>query len=99
MHYVFISCAYEVSFDPMCMDTVTVRYPGINPIQARKLTIGEYCDPKPAIPASMLPLEPQASRMLGVLEKKHNARQHLQANAISFSSFRKDAPKGGEPDV
>lgn len=94
-----IGAKVEVSFDPMCMDTVTVRYPGINPIQAKKLTIGEYCDPKPAIPASMLPLEPQASRMLGVLEKKHNARQHLQANAISFSSFRKDTPKGGEPDV
>ena len=94
-----IGAKVEVAFDPMCMDTVTVRYPGIDPIQARKLTIGEYCDPKPAIPASMLPLEPQASRMLGVLEKKHNARQQLQANAISFSSFRKDAPKGGEPGV
>ena len=47
----------------------------------------------------MLPVEPQASRMLDVLEKKHNARQQIQANAISFSSFRKDAPKDGESDV
>ena len=76
-----------------------MRYPGINPIQAKKLTIGEYCDPKPAIPASMLPVEPQASRMLDVLEKKHNDRRQIQANAISFSGFRKDTPKGGEPDV
>ena len=94
-----IGAKVEVSFDPMCMDTVTVSYPGINPIQAKKLTIGEYCDPKPAVPASMLPVETQTSRMLDVLEKKHNDRRQIQANAISFSGFRKDTPKGGEPDV
>ena len=47
----------------------------------------------------MLPVEPQTSRMLDVLEKKHSTRQQLQANAISFSGFRKDAPKGGGQDV
>ena len=94
-----IGAKVEVSYNPMCLDTVTVRYPGIEPVQARQLTIGEYCDPKPTVPASMLPVEPQTSRMLDVLEKKHNARQQVQANAISFSSFRKDSPKGGEPDV
>ena len=94
-----IGAKVEVAYDPMCLDTVTVRYPGIDPIQARPLAIGEYCDPKPAIPVSMLPVEPQTSRMLDVLEKKHHARQQVQANAISFSGFRKDAPKGGEPNV
>lgn len=94
-----IGAKVDISFDPMCLDTVTVRYPGIEPIQANLLTIGEYCDPKPAVPVSMLPLEPQTSRMLDVLEKKHNARQMLQADAISFSSFRKDNPKGGDSDV
>ena len=94
-----IGAKVDISFDPMCLDTVTVRYPGIKPIQANLLTIGEYCDPKPAVPVSMLPLEPQTSRMLDVLEKKHNARQMLQADAISFSSFRKDNPKGGDSDV
>ena len=94
-----IGAKVEVSFDPMCLDTVTVCYPGIDPIQAKPLTIGAYCDPKPAVPASMLPTEPRTSRLLDVLEKKHDARQQLQANAISFSSFRKDAPKGGEEDV
>jgi len=94
-----IGAKVEVSYNPMCMETVTVRYPGIEPIQARQLTIGEYCDPKPTVPVSMLPVEPQTSRLLDVLEKKHNARQQIQANAISFSSFRKDSPKGGEPDV
>ena len=94
-----IGAKVEVAYDPMCLDTVTVRYPGIEPIQAKQLTIGGYCDPKPAIPVSMLPVEPQTSRMLDVLEKKHSTRQQFQANAISFSGFRKDAPKGGGQDV
>ena len=94
-----IGAKVEVAYDPMCLDTVTVRYPGIEPIQAKQLTIGEYCDPKPAIPVAMLPVEPQTSRMLDVLETKHSTRQQLQANAISFSSFRKDAPKAGGQDV
>lgn len=94
-----IGAKVEISFDPMHLETVTVHYPGIDPIQARPLVIGEYCDPKPAVPASMLPVEPQTSRLLDVLEKRHAARQQLQADAISFSSFRKDAPKDGDQGV
>ena len=94
-----IGAKVEVAYDPMSLDAVTVRYPGIAPIQTHPLTIGEYCDPKPTIPASMLPVEPQTSRLLDVLEKKHAARQQLQANAISFSNFRKDDQKDGEPSV
>ena len=75
---------------------LTVRYQGIEPIQARQLKIGEYCDPKPAVPECMLPIEPQTSRMLDLLEKKHSERQQRQTNAISFSNFRKDIPKEGE---
>jgi transposase len=93
-----IGAKVEVSYDPMSLDTITVRYPGMEPVTAHPLTIKEYCDPKPAIPASMLPTEPQTSRLLDVLEKKHESRQQLQANAISFSSFRKD-PKDGDDDV
>ena len=94
-----IGAKVEVAFDPMNLDSVTVHYPGIEPIRARQLIIGEYCDPKPTVPASMLPIEPQTSRMLDVLEKKHGTRRMLQADAISFSSFRKDNPKGGDSDV
>lgn len=94
-----IGAKVEVSYDPMCLDTVTVHYPGIEPIQAKPLIIGEYCDPKPAVPVSMLPVEPQTSRMLDVLEKKNSIRKQMQADAISFASFRKDTPKDGESDV
>ena len=93
-----IGAKVEVSYDPMSLNTITVRYPGTEPVTAHPLTIGEYCDPKPVIPASMLPTEPQTSRLLDVLEKKHDRRRQLQANAISFSSFRKDT-KGGDGNV
>lgn len=94
-----IGAKVEVSYDPMATETLTVRYPGIPPITAKPIIIGEYCDPKPSIPASMQPVEPQTSRLLDVVEKKHEARQQLQANAISFSNYRKEAPKGGEENV
>ena len=93
-----IGAKVEVSYDPMLLDTVTVRYQGIEPITAHPLVIKEYCDPKPAVPASMLPVEPQTSRLLDVLERKHEDRRQIQANAISFSGFRKDT-NGGDDNV
>lgn len=93
-----IGAKVEVSYDPMLLDTVTVRYQGVEPITAHPLVIKEYCDPKPAVPASMLPVEPQTSRLLDVLERKHEDRRQIQANAISFSGFRKDT-NGGDDNV
>ena len=46
----------------------------------------------------MLPVEPQTSRLLDVLERKHEDRRQIQANAISFSGFRKDT-NGGDDNV
>ena len=94
-----IGAKVEVSYDPMAMETVTVNYHGMNPIIARPLKISEYCDQKPAIPASMLDVEPKTSRFLDVIAEKYEERKRIQANAISFSSFRKDSPKGGESHV
>ncbi len=94
-----IGAKVNVSYDPMAPETLTIRYPGMDLMTVHPVVIGEYCDPKPAVPASMLPAEPQTSRLLDVIEQKHTARQQLQANAISFSSYRKDAQKGGEGHV
>jgi hypothetical protein len=37
----------------------------------------------------MLPVEPETSRFLDVLEKKHRERMKQNADAISFASLRK----------
>ncbi len=87
-----IGAKVTVAYDPRCTDTITVTYPGVVPVTARRTKIGEFCDAKPEIPACMLPVEPTTSRMLDVLEKKHNENRVRRTNAISYSSFQ----KGGE---
>ena len=86
-----IGAEVEISYDPMKTETLTVSYPGIPSFTAHPLRIGEFCDPKPEIPASMLPVEPETSRFLDVLEKKHRQRMQQNADAISFASLRKEA--------
>lgn len=85
----------EISYDPSAPDIITVRYPGIEPFQAKPLRIGEYCDQKPELPASMLVIEPETSRFLDALEKKHAESAKRRADAISFGAYRKEVA----PDV
>ena len=79
----------------MAPETVTVHYPGIVPFQAKPLEISSYCDPKPALPASMQPVEPETSRFLDALEKKYNESMQQRADAISFSSYGKEVLANG----
>ncbi len=80
----------EISYDPSSPEIITVHYPGIEPFQAKPLRIGEYCDQKPALPASMLAVEPETSRLLDALEKKHAESAKRRADAISFGAYRKE---------
>ena len=72
-------------------ETLTVSYPGIPSFTAKPLQIGEYCAQKPAIPVSMLPVEPESSRFLAALQRKHEETKQHNADAISFAAFRKEA--------
>ena len=85
----------EISYDPESPEIVTVRYPGMLPFRAKPLRIGEYCDQKPALPASMLSVEPETSRFLDGLEKRHEESEKRRADAISFGAYRKEVA----PDV
>ncbi len=66
-----IGAKVEVAYDPLNMDTITVSYPGMAPVTAKRIVIGSFCDKKPELPISMQPVEPSTSRMLDILEKKH----------------------------
>ena len=79
----------EIVFDPMASETITVQYQGMEPFEAHPLKMDEYCRPKPKLPDTMLPVEPETSRFLDVLEKKHRERMKQNADAISFASLRK----------
>ena len=85
-----IGAEVEISYDPIVAETLTVSYPGIPSFTARPLQIGEYCAQKPAIPVSMLPVEPESSRFLAALQRKHEETKKHNADAISFAAFRKE---------
>ena len=79
----------EISYDPAAPDTLTVRHPGIAPFTAAPLQITSYCSQEPAMPAEMLPAQPETSRLLDALEKKHQESKERMADAISYASLRK----------
>ena len=80
----------EISYDPMAPDTLTIRYPGMEPFAAAPLQIGSYCSQEQAIPASMLPVQPETSRLLDALEKRNQESKERLADAISYASLRKE---------
>lgn len=90
-----IGAKVDIAWDPMDTDTITVTYKGVEPIEAKPVVIGEYCDRRPEIPQSMLAVEPEESRFLQGLVKKHEKTRSLSADAISYEKFR----EGGEADV
>lgn len=85
-----IGAKVQVSFDPMNHETITIAYAGIEPFEAKPLVIGPNCLSTPRLPAHLLPIEPEKSRLLDVLEKKYEKRRVQTANAISFGAYKKE---------
>ena len=85
-----IGSTVEISYDPASADVITVRYPGIEPFQAKPLQIGPYCEKSKPLPASMTIAEAGTSRFLTALEKEHSESKKKRADAISFGSYRKE---------
>lgn len=87
-----IGLTVEIAYDPFAPETLTISYKGIPPFKATPLKIGEYCDQKAPLPASMQKVEPETSRFLDALKKKHEESEKRRADAIYFGSYRKEAP-------
>ena len=85
-----IGASVEIAYDPIKPDPLIVTYRDMAPIEAKRVAISPFCDKKPELPISMQPEEPDTSRFLDVLEKKHRESQTKLANAISFSGYRKE---------
>lgn len=81
----------EISYDPAASEQITVSYQGMEPFTTVPLTIGSYCDKRPALPVSMQEQTPTTSRFLDALEVRYEQNQQKMANAISFASYRKEA--------
>lgn len=85
-----IGAKVAITYDPLKPEMITVSYEGIKPFLAKPLRIGEYCDPKPEIPVSMLPAEPESSRFLEGLKRQRETSLQMEANALSFSSYGRE---------
>ncbi len=85
-----IGATVEIAYDPVKPEPLLVTYRDMEPVEARRVAISPFCDKKPEIPISMQPGEPDTSRFLDVLEKKHRESRTKLANAISFSGYRKE---------
>ena len=81
----------EISYDPTSPEQITVSYQGMEPFTAVPLTIGSYCNKRPALPASMQEQTPTTSRFLDALEVRYKQNQQQMADAISFASYQKEA--------
>lgn len=80
----------EVTYDPAAPEVITVKGQGMEPFQAAPLKIGPYCGQRQPLPAPMQKEEPETSRFLDALEKKHERSMERHADAISFGSYRKE---------
>ena len=89
-HASLIGATVEISYDPMDLKSITINYPGVEPFTAHPVRIGSYCDKTPEIPISMLPEQPEVSRLLEGLEKRHKQSKEMKANAISFNAYKKE---------
>lgn len=75
----------EVIYDPKDLTNVKVAYSDWKPFPVKPTTIDEHCE-KP-VPLECLG-EPEESRYLNALMKKHNERKAaLAADVLSFSSY------------
>ncbi len=79
----------EVSYDPLNMETVSVRYGKMDVMQAHPLKIGAHADRKQDRPVGLTSELPETSRFLDALEKKYKEDHRIQARALSFADYGK----------
>lgn len=80
----------EIAYDPMDMETVTVRCRGASPIQAHRMEIGAFASKAPPVPLGMTGNIPETSRLLDALEKKYKEDHGQMARALSFGECGKE---------
>jgi len=92
-HTSLIGAEVEIAYDPAHTQELTVSYNGIEPFRAKPLVIGEWASRKADKPVALLSSDPEYSRFLAGLEQKAQKSGQAAADAISFSSYRKDGDR------
>ena len=79
----------EIAYDPLNMETVTVRRGKMEAVKAHPIRIGAYASKTPERPAGMTDVLPETSRFLDALEKKYKEDHGITARALSFGDYGK----------
>ena len=83
----------EIAYDPLNIETITVRHGKMDEIKAHPVKIGAFADKTPVRPAGMTDILPETSRFLDALQKKYNEDHKAMAAALSFADYGKEASK------
>ena len=79
----------EISYDPLNISTITVRYGKMDAILAHPVKIGAFASKTPERPVGMTNQLPETSRFLDALEKKYRESHRQTAQALSFADYGK----------
>lgn len=83
----------EILFDPLSINTVTVRYGKMNTLKAHPIKIGAYAKKNLERPVAMTDEMPETSRFLDALEKKYKEDHRVASKALSFTDYGKAGDK------
>jgi len=86
----FIGCAVDVIYDPADTSELTIEYPGHTPWRVQQLVIGERSGARPKLPAHLLPVATNTSRLLVGAAQQHQQRREQQLPAISYRAACKE---------
>ncbi len=84
-----IGCKVEIAYHPASPETVTVHYQGMEPFEAKPVSVDPYVHQSELLPENKKTLDPETSRFLDALEKQHAESKRRLADAISFSDYGK----------
>ena len=91
----WIGASVDIFYDSSDLSTVTVKYPGLEPVKCSRVKIGEYVDFEQPVPKAVKDVKPTSSRMLDVLEKKY-AERKPSGMGISFAEYLEEINQNEE---
>ena len=91
----WIGASVDIFYDSSDLSTVTVKYPGVEPVKCSRVKIGEYVDFEQPVPKAVKDVKPTSSRMLDALEKKY-AERKPSGKGISFAEYLEETNQNEE---
>jgi transposase InsO family protein len=83
----YIGRRIGIRFDPSWQEEIEACPDGVPPFMAKKLVIGENCGSHRELPEKMQTKQPETSRLLDALEKKHRENTPATGIATAFKAF------------